>query len=53
MVNRIKSDNFKTSPPLDNTIKETTSKVEKSIKSPKATNASKKEEKDKEKNETK
>ena len=46
------SDNGKTTPPVDNSTKETSLKVVKSIKSPKATNGVKKEEKNKKKNET-
>ena len=46
------SDNAKTTPPVDNSRKETSLKVVKSIKSPKATNVLKKEEKNKKKNET-
>ena len=47
------SDNVKSSSPSDNSKKETSSKVIKPNKSTKATNAEKKEEKDKKKNETK
>ena len=46
------SDNAKTTPPVDNSTKETSLKVVKSIKSPKATNVVKKEEKNKKKNDT-
>ena len=46
------SDNAKITPPVDNSIKETSLKVVKSVKSPKATNVVKKEEKNKKKNET-
>ena len=46
------SDNAKTTPPVDNSRKETSLKVVKSVKSSKATNVVKKEEKNKKKNET-
>ncbi len=46
------SDNAKITPPVDNSIKETSLKVVESVKSPKATNVVKKEEKNKKKNET-
>ena len=46
------SDNARTTPPVDNSRKETSLKVVKSVKSPKVTNVVKKEEKNKKKNET-